>query len=809
MKKLFFCILIGLTAVFFIKTDATAQAAAVVTGQVTRGGEPVADVAAQLIAAADKQVKSETRTDKDGKFIFINVAAGKYLIAVACETCPDKRDLTELNVAKGSNLTVNIELPALVVERVTIISSGTNKPENETSKTVSVLENQQIENRNEQTVVDALRTVPGFRVQQLGGFGRLASIKIRGLRNQDTAILIDGQRLRDATGIAGDAAPFLGDLAVTSVRKIEVMRGAGSSLYGTNAIGGVVNVLSDNFGDDMHGSFLGEGGVLGMFRGRADFSGGFKARTFFDVALSHINITEGIDENDAARNTGGKVGFRQKFNDKATFTARFYLSDAFVELNSNPDTIGTLPTSGIITARPLSRAELRRYENGTSANQLTVGGANFIPDANDGDAIQRSRFYNFHAAFDGVINSIATYRFSYQDLTTRRKNFNGPSGTGFQPFGGVQRSDFDGRIQTFQTKTNIVAKSNLITIGYGYEREKYGNDNFEPGSPVNKADAAQSSNTFVLQDQLEAFDSRLQLTGAFRAQFFALEKPVFSPSANPPYGNVTLAKPPTSYTYDGSIGYYFPQTGTKLRAHAGNGYRAPSLYERFGSFYDSFFAQNFVPLGDPRLKPERSFGVDTGVDQRLWKEKARVSAVYFYTKLIDTIGFSNNLTGDPFGRFFGYFNTKGGIARGGELSAEITPSNSLNFFTSYTFTKSQQREAQVAGSGVLRTLGVPDHQFSLVATQDFGKRLNVTFDLVATSSYLAPIFSNTTFATRIYRFKGQRKGDLTAAYTIPTSKDRLRFRIFGMVENLFDTEYFENGFRTAGRGARGGLQVKF
>ncbi|MCV4615658.1 TonB-dependent receptor plug domain-containing protein, partial [Escherichia coli] len=75
------------------------------------------------------------------------------------------------------------------------------------------------------TLVDAIRIIPGIRIQQLGGFGRLATIKSRGLRNQDTALLLDGVRLRDSSAITGDASPFLADITLTSVNEIEVLRG--------------------------------------------------------------------------------------------------------------------------------------------------------------------------------------------------------------------------------------------------------------------------------------------------------------------------------------------------------------------------------------------------------------------------------------------------------------------------------------------------------------------------------------------------------------------------------------------------------
>ena len=200
------------------------------------------------------------------------------------------------------------------------------------------------------------------------------------------------------------------------------------------------------------------------------------------------------------------------------------------------------------------------------------------------------------------------------------------------------------------------------------------------------------------------------------------------------------------------------------------------------------------------------------MEQNLFKNRAKLSATYFYTKLLDTIGFGNvvpniGTTPRPFG---GYLNTKGGIARGVEFSGKVKASGSTDVFASYTFTNSDQREPQVTGNPNISTLGIPEHQFTLVATQRI-KRAWVNFDFLATSSYLAPIFdtNNFTFQTYVYRFKGNRRADLTGGYTIPFRNEKLNLRVYGTIENLFDYEYFENGFRTVGRNARLGLSFGF
>jgi outer membrane receptor protein involved in Fe transport len=131
----------------------------------------------------------------------------------------------------------------------------------------------------------------------------------------------------------------------------------------------------------------------------------------------------------------------------------------------------------------------------------------------------------------------------------------------------------------------------------------------------------------------------------------------------------------------------------------------------------------------------------------------------------------------------------------------------LSLSAAYTFTNALDRTAQVPGT--LRSLVIPDHQFSFVATQRFARRWLVNFDFVASSNYLAPIFDPNTFVSRGFRFPGLAKADVGASYTLPLHSESRSVRFFGYVDNLFDREYFEGGFRTPGRTARGGATFVF
>jgi iron complex outermembrane receptor protein len=789
------------------------QQGATLSGRVTDPrGAAVGGAAVTLHERARTRARLSTVTDAEGAYRFERLAPGEYIVeAEGAGFAPGAAQA--VSVGRDSEISLDLRLEvAGVSTEVVVTAADAPQTVDEVSKAVTTVTAREIEERDEATVAEALRTVPGLRVQQLGGPGSLVSVKTRGLRNQDTSVLIDGLRFRDPATAQGDATSFLSDFQLTGASRVEVLRGSGSSLYGTNAIGGVVNLVTEEGGGPFHGQLFAEGGGLGFARGRAQFSGsaGEAERLVFSAGVSHLNVSEGVDGDDAARSTNAQGRALLRLSPTATLSARVYASDAFAQLNEDPQAVGAIPAAGIVEARPLSRDELRRYERGTPLNQLNLGGATFLPAANDPDFSRAGRFFSGALVFAQRPSEAFGYSVAYHGLVTRNSFREGPAVPGspadffFEPQGSTV-NDFDGSVHALDARADFrLGRHNLINAGYEFERENFFTRFLDVApSGDSSADVNERSHSFFIQDQLRFLGDRLQLSAAFRAQTFRLGTPAFTPAAGAPYAGLSFDSPPNAYTGDGSIAYLFRAAGTKLRAHLGNGYRKPSLYERYGTFYSSFFG--YSALGDPRLAPERSLAFDAGVDQTLASNRVRLSASYFYTRLQEVVAFGDT-PADPFGRFGGFVNTGGGLSRGLELSGEFAPSRSFDLSASYTFTNSDQRRPAVAG--VLRAFAVPDHQFTLVATGRIGPRVAVNFDLVASGDYLAPIFDPATFANRAYRFDGIRKGDVTASYTLPLADSR-RLRFFGKVENVFDRDYYENGFRTPGVTGRAGAALHF
>jgi iron complex outermembrane receptor protein len=787
---------------------AIAESGASLTGTVRDPqGQPVPGATVTILSRSGA-AGSTTTSDSAGAYRFEGLPAGDYLLRAgspgfALFLSEDLR----LTADAGAKRDVTLQL-AGVREEVVVTASGTPQLPEQVSRATTVIDQAGADDRDVSALSDVVALAPGVRVQQLGGPGAFTTIQIRGLRTEDTAVLVDGLRLRDASATQADASGLIEDLLVPDATQVEVMRGSGSSLYGTNAIGGVINVITDQGGGRTRGSVLLEGGSLGMFRGRAQLAGGLrKDKIEYSLALADTNVTSGVGGDAPFRDisTQGRVTFH--LSPSIRLTARLFGADSFSKVPGQPDLIGAPSGFGIVNAIPLPPALTALYQNGTPLSQINTGNATFIPALDDPDSTRAARFVDAALILNAQASPSLDYSISYQLVSNGRRYDNGPAGVDFQPTSNT-RSLYDGRIQTTDAQFHYRAGFNLLSGGYEFENENYANDNTQQGVPAaaNAVNVTQKSNSVFAQDQLRFFGNRLQISGAFRAQFFMLERPVFAPLASAPYQGVAFPSPAAAYTGDGSIAYFFRKTGTKLRAHAGRGYRAPSLFERFGAGFDPVFG--YTVYGDPRLSPEHSTSLDSGVDQTFFNGRLKTSASYFYTWLDDVINFDTsgliNPATDPFGRFIGYLNTRGGISRGVETSATLAPTRSLKVTGAYTYLNALERTPIVGD--VLRTFVAPMNQFSLLVTEQPTSRLLLTFDTLESSSYLGPIYGEVV--TQTYRFNGIHKVNLGASYRI-AMKEYRALRLFVRANNIFNQTYFESGFLTPGRTASGGLQFEF
>ncbi len=745
-----------------------------------------------------------TVSGPDGRYSFPGIPAGVYVIeADAANSALAISQEVTLRGNQTLKLTLKI---AATQSEVQVTASSTPQAITEVAKAVDVVSGEEINLRGVFQITEAIRVLPGIQVKTLEGPGSLTAIRTRGLRTADTAVLIDGVRFQDSGSPQNDATAFLGDLMATDTERVEFLRGSSSSLYGSSAMAGVMNIVSRSGGAPTHGELRAEGGGLGMFRGVAGIGGGAADnRLNYSGSLSYVDVANGVRDESPYNNTSAQGMVRFSPRPAMTLTGRIWANNADLTSTESPaftQAILANSTPGTVPAIPLPTDQLELFERGLPFNP---GNATYIPNQIDPDGNRLSSFFSGTATWQHAVSNNTTYRVAYQGVDTRRGYRDGPLGTGdFDP-PLLTTSHFNGRTDTMQARVDHGAGArNFITAGYELMREKYFSFNDTDISDIRTDEIAlsQRSHSLYAQDQVQLAGGRLQVTVAGRAQFFNLDQPNFSGTATNPYeGNIGTIDTPNAYTGDVSAAYFFQNSQTKLRAHGGNSYRAPSSYERFGG--DLTFGATYY--GDPGLKPERAVAFDAGVDQWLFNSKVQVSGTLFWTDLEETIRFESTLPpDDPFERFFGFANGSGGDANGVELSAHFSPTRRTQAQVSYTYVNSESDTATF-GANYFKTLGLSPHIFALSFTQWVSPRFHATFDLFAKSGYDLTMFGA---ANRLFQFDSTAKASLMLGYELPIG-GRKGLEIYTRIENLFDQVPYEDGFIGPGFWAVGGVRFSY
>jgi iron complex outermembrane receptor protein len=778
---------------------------ATVSGVVSDGSGALVKDAKIVLHRTNGTASLTTFSDTQGQFALPNILPGDYLLE---STAPGLtlREPQSLHLVSADHKELRIELSiAALTTLVSVTSSGTPLPVDQVSKALDVISADEAQQRGLISAADALQFVPGLQVSQQGGPGAFTTIQTRGLRVTDTAILIDGFPFRDPTSIQDEASAYIGDLFMVDSAHIEVLRGSGSSLYGSNAMSGTVNILTDSGGGPFHGDLDVQGGGLGLFHGIAKAAGSAWAqRLNYSAGISNLSVTEGVADAGAARDWSGQGSLEVLLRPNMRAGASVWANQGYLAVNAGPSPSENAPTSGIIPAVAMGTAPT------------------FIPSLGDSDNGEYSHFVNSLFRFEHDVNARFSYRIGYGIVDSTRNYTNGPAGPQneytYQP--NFDTADkYSGRIDTLQARANYLLGSHQTLIGgYEFQRENYGNratdQNPDPTQRTNDNTLArQQTNAVFAQDEIRLFEGRLQVLLSGRFTQVSLDQPTFIGTAVSPYAAIALPSPPKAFTGDAALSYFFKRSSTKLRAHAGNSFRMPSLYERFGGY---FYGGIYYPLGDPNLPPERAVSIDAGFDQYLWHEHVKVSASYFYSHLQKVIGYANPPPTyiDPYGRYSGYYPLPGGIARGVELSTEIHPTRKTNIRASYVYTNAKDRDSQYyTGTAIdpTQTPRISPQMFNAVATQQLTGRIDMALDFSGGSSYLYPLYgydSSFNYQPFAYRFAGPKLLGLSAGYLLPIN-DRLNIRFYTRVSNVLNQNYYADGFQTPSRWAIGGARFTF
>ncbi len=243
---------------------------------------------------------------------------------------------------------------------IVVVASGVEQPASEAGRSVTLITQEEIARSQTVVLADLLANGPGVVVTRNGGIGTLTTVRIRGAEGEQTLVLIDGVRVNDPSSPGGGFD--FANLLAGAVSRVEVLRGPNSVVWGSQAIGGVVNVVT-------------EGGGPGLAaRGNAEY--GFADTLFANAALSAGNDkvsggvtagyyrTDGISalasgtEPDGYRQYGASAKLKVAFAPGLALDLRGYYADSRTEIDGY---MSVFPYSAIDTAEYSTARELYGY----------------------------------------------------------------------------------------------------------------------------------------------------------------------------------------------------------------------------------------------------------------------------------------------------------------------------------------------------------------------------------------------------------------------------------------------------------------
>lgn len=192
-------------------------------------------------------------------------------------------------------------------EAIVITATRTPTPAERIGSSISLITEQDLKKRQTRQVVDVLREVPGLNVTQAGSFGGTTAVRLRGTESHNTVVLIDGVEVSDPSRPQVEFE--FAHLLAGGIERIEVLRGSQSTLYGSDAVGGVINIITKTGrGTPRHDVTL-EGGSFATNRQAYSTSGGigdlgfsFHAERFDTDGISAADESDGNTEEDGAEN---------------------------------------------------------------------------------------------------------------------------------------------------------------------------------------------------------------------------------------------------------------------------------------------------------------------------------------------------------------------------------------------------------------------------------------------------------------------------------------------------------------------------
>ncbi len=415
--------------------------------------------------------------------------------------------------------------PRYIFDTIVVTASKIETPLKQISSTITVIPAEDIERSTRSTVTGLLRDVGGLSIAQSGGPGKNASVFLRGAESSYALFMIDGVEINDPMSPGRGYSPA--HLSVDQVERIEVLYGSQSTLYGSDAIAGVVNIITKRGeGRPKIGASI-EGGGLGTFRSRAGLSGGSVGYQYA-IDGSFLN-TRGISANalgnmeeDGYRNTtlGGRFGMTPAEHASVDLTWRYSDGRADIDngVGSGGDDPNRVSSSRQLFIRPSATLALwsQRWKQ-------TLGYSLVDHSREDDNPVDEKQEMASNSTYDARLHKV-----DWQN-------------------------------------TLLLSEGN--TLVFGAESESEQGESETKGQYPGRFDRRTARMTGVYLQEMLQYGNALFAALGVRADHHSR------------YGS--------KLTYSIAPNAYFEESGTRIKGAYGTGYKAPSLFQLYSSFGDS------------------------------------------------------------------------------------------------------------------------------------------------------------------------------------------------------------------------------
>jgi vitamin B12 transporter len=628
------------------------------------------------------------------------------------------------------SLLTPLSAAAADTETVVVTATRSPQPAGKTGETIDIIEAKDLETQQIAVASDALQELPGLMVNRNGAVGQFTSISLRGAEAGQTVVLVDGVRLNDPS--ATDDTAILGDLLVNNIDRMEVLRGPQSTLYGSDAIGGVVNILTRRGGTSPFAlTASAEGGAFDTFHMNVAANGtsdiveyGAALNWLGTRGVSAADSRNGNSEPDGYKNLGATANVRAHLSDQISIDLRGYFTNGHAGFDDN---FSFTPPFTVMDSKANNRQEL--FAGYAGVNVDLFGGV--FHNRMALIATSSNRRY-FDSAFDFIhLNS--------------------------DDFSDIVRLEYQGTIDP--------TADDEITFGAETEHSHFHGDSFSSFFPTQTDRGQSQTSGYYLQAQ-HTFLDQLTVTGGAR------------------YENDDIFGSHTSLKFAGA--WRIPSLNVTLHANYGDGFKAPSLFQRFSEFSP--------PPGNPPLKPEEARGWEVGASKSFFDDRARASLVYFEehaTNLIDFVSCSGtSCASRPFGFYTNIGRTR---STGFEAESSVRLADSLTLSTNYT-----NLSAVDLTTGSHTTLPRRPHS---KATAILTWLPDTDWTLGSSITYIGPRFDDVGVREHL--------SDYALVNIFGSWRVTEHYELFARAENLFDKHYEpEFGYGAEGRGVFAGLRAR-